>query len=27
MIEEQPAVKLFASQSFLYASQIHAIRE
>ena len=27
VIEEQPPVKVFAAQSFLNASQIHAIRE
>jgi hypothetical protein len=27
MIEEQPAVNPFATQSFLYSGQVHAIRE
>jgi hypothetical protein len=27
MIEEQPAVKLFAPERFLYAVEVHAIRE
>jgi hypothetical protein len=27
MIEEQPPIKLFSSERFLYAFEIHAIRE